>query len=100
MLDSSLALDIWTTIAGFLEILDLYSLLTTDKEIHSTADQDVIYEQFAKRKFPLYLLDRSVYEDSWKKLDQDDNAKNGYYRLQLDVFPFGQDMAVQYFMST
>jgi hypothetical protein len=85
MLDSSLPLDVWTTIAGFLEILDLYSLLTTNKQIHSTVDQDAIYEQFAKRKFPLYLLDRSVYDNSWKKLLQDDNAKNGYYRLQLNA---------------
>jgi hypothetical protein len=88
MLDSSLPLDIWSTINGFLEILDLYSLLTTSKEIHSTVDQDVIYEQFAKRKFPLYLLDTSVYEKSWKKLVQDDNAKNGYYRLQLNAPSF------------
>jgi hypothetical protein len=63
MLNSSLPLDIWATIAGFLEIIDLYSLLTTNKEINTTVDQDVIYEQFAKRKFPLYLLDTSVYEN-------------------------------------
>jgi hypothetical protein len=88
MMDSSLPFDIWTTIAGFLEILDLCSLLTTNKEIHSTVDQDDIYAQFAKRKFPLYLLDRSVYNNSWKKLLQDDNAKNGYYRLQLNALTF------------
>jgi hypothetical protein len=92
MLNSSLPLDIWTTIAGFLEIIDLYSLLTTNKEINTTVDQDVIYEQFAKRKFPLYLLDTSVYENSWKTLLQDDNAKNGYYRLQLNAVSFRYSM--------
>jgi hypothetical protein len=85
MLNAPLPLDIWTNITGFLEILDLYSLLTTNKEINTTVDQDVIYEQFAKRKFPLYLLDTSVYENSWKTLLQHDNARNGYYRLQLNA---------------
>jgi hypothetical protein len=42
VLDSSLPFDVWTTIAGFLEILDLYSLLMTNKETYSTVDQDVI----------------------------------------------------------
>lgn len=97
MLNSSLPLDIWTTIAGFLVVLDLYNLLATNKEIHSTVDQDVIYEQFAKRKFPLYLLDRSVYENSWKKLVQDDNARNGYYRLQLNAVSFWRRNSNQMF---
>jgi hypothetical protein len=88
-LDSSLPLDIWTTIVGFLERTDLYGLLTTNKQIHSTIDQDVIYEHFAKRKFPLHLLDISRYDNSsWKELLQDDNAKNGYYRMQLNAVSF------------
>jgi hypothetical protein len=90
MLNPSLPLDIWTAIATFLERLDLYSLLTTNKEIHSMVDQDVICEQFAQRKFPLYLLDLSLYENSWKMLLQDDNAKNGYYRLQVNAVSFSQ----------
>jgi hypothetical protein len=53
-------------------------------------DQDVIYEHFAKRKFPLHLLDVSLYESSsWKTLVKDDNAKNGYYRLQLNAVSYG-----------
>jgi hypothetical protein len=98
MLDSSLPFDIWTTIVGFLELADLYGLLTTNKQIRSIIDQDVIYEQFAKRKYPLHLLDRSVYENSsWKELVQDDNAKNGYYRLQLNAVSFSRDNSGQRF---
>lgn len=97
MLNSSLPLDIWTAIAGFLERLDLYSLLTTNKQIHSTVDQDVIYEQFAKRKFPFHLLDISLYENSWKMLLQDDNARNGYYRLQLNAVTFSLGNSDQMF---
>jgi hypothetical protein len=79
-------LDIWCSVVGFLELADLCGLLTTDKQIHSTINQDVIYEHFAKRKFPLHLLDISRYENSsWKELLQDDNAKNGYYRMQLNA---------------
>ena len=55
MLDSSLPLDIWSNIVGFLEkAADLSSSLATNKEIHSTLDQDFIYEQSAKRRFPLH----------------------------------------------
>jgi hypothetical protein len=86
MLDSSLPLDIWSCVVGFLELADLSSLLTTSKQIHSTSDQDVIYEHLAKGKFPLHPLDVSLCESSsWKTLLQDDNAKNGCYRLQLNA---------------
>jgi hypothetical protein len=59
-------------------------LTTTNKEILSTVDQDLNYDQFAGRQFPLYLMDTSIYENSWKELVQDDNTKNGCYRLQLN----------------
>jgi hypothetical protein len=95
MLDSSLPLDIWSCVVGFLEIADLSSLLTTSKQIH---DQDVIYEHLAKRRFPLHLLDVSLYENSsWKTLLHDDNAKNGYYRLQLNAVSCSRNNSDQRF---
>ena len=44
-----------------------------------------IYEQFAQRKFPLHLLDISVYNKFWKSLLQDDVSKNGTYWVQLNT---------------
>ena len=58
MLDSSLPLDTWTVIVGFLELADLSILFRTNNKILSTLiDLDAIYEQFAKRKFPLHFID-------------------------------------------
>ena len=86
LLDScSLPFDVWSAILDFLQVSDLYGLVATNKEIRSIVDQDNTYERLAKHKFPLQLLDITHYEnDSWKKLLQDDNAKNGYYRLELN----------------
>jgi hypothetical protein len=89
MLDSSLPLDVWTTIVGVLEAADLCGSLTTNKQIHSTSDQDIFCEHFAKLKFPLHLLDISSCENSsWKKSVQDDDAKNGQCRLELNAASF------------
>jgi hypothetical protein len=57
----SLLSDIWSNLAGFLEVADFFhSLLTTSKQIHSTVDQDIIYEEkFAKRKLLIRKLDIS-----------------------------------------
>jgi hypothetical protein len=63
MLDSSLPLDIWTAIAGFLEVADLSSLLRTNKKILSTLDRDVIYEQFAA--FPATTRNGTSSMENW-----------------------------------
>jgi hypothetical protein len=88
MLDLSLPLDVWSAILEFLQVSDLYGLMATNKEIFSIVDQDSTYDRLAKRKFPLQLLDITQYENSWKKLLQDDNAKNGYYRLELNALSY------------
>jgi hypothetical protein len=90
MLDScSLPLDVWSVILDFLQVSDLYGLLATNKEIRSVVDQESTYERLAKHKFPMPLLDITQYENnSWKKLLQDDNAKNGYYRLELNALSY------------
>jgi hypothetical protein len=89
MLDScSLPLDVWSAILDFLQVSDLYGLVATNKEIRSIVDQDSTYERLAKRKFPVQLLDITQYDNSWKKLLQDDNAKNGYYRLELNAVSY------------
>jgi hypothetical protein len=73
----------------------LLALQLADDQHHN---QDVIYEHFAKRKFPLHLLDISLYEySSWKTLLQDDNAKNGYYRLQLNAVSCSRNTGDQMF---
>jgi hypothetical protein len=81
MLGSSLPFYVWGAILGFLQVSDLYGLLTTNKDVRSIVDQESVYEQLAKRKFPSHLISRNVYP-SWKALVQDDNAENGFYRLQ------------------
>jgi hypothetical protein len=88
MLVSSFPLDVWTAILMFLELANLSTLLTTNKKIHST--RVVVYKQFAKCKFPLLLLDISVYKNPWKKLLQDHNSKNGIYQLQLNTVSFSR----------
>lgn len=50
---SSLPFDIWSTILGFLEVSDLHgSMLGTNKHLRSIVDQEGVYEQMVKRKFP------------------------------------------------
>jgi hypothetical protein len=83
MLVSSFPSDVWTSILMFLELADLSTLFSTNKKSHST--QDFILKQFALSKFPFLLLDISVYKNSWKKLLQDHNSKNGIYQLQLNT---------------
>ena len=81
----SLPLDVWSAILDFLQVSDLYGMVATNKEIRSIVDRDSTYERLAKHKFPIQLLDITQYEDdSWKKLLQNDNAKNGYYRMELN----------------
>jgi hypothetical protein len=85
----SLPLDVWSAILDFLQVSDLYGLVVTNKEIRSIVDQDSTYELLAKRRFPIELLDITQYENnSWKKLLEDDNAKNGYYRLELNAISY------------
>jgi hypothetical protein len=91
MMDSSsslkLPLDIWRATLNFLSVPDQINLSWTSKEILSTIEQTGIFQAHAKRKFPLHLLDVAKYDHSWLKLVQNDNAKNGYYRLQLNHTP-------------
>jgi hypothetical protein len=84
---SSLPLDIWRATLEFLTIPDQISFAWTSKEIFSMMEQTGVMEAYAKSKFPLPLLDLAQYNHSWLQLVQHDNAKNGYYRLQLHHRP-------------
>jgi hypothetical protein len=81
-------LDVWSAILDFLQVSDLYGLVATNKELHSMVDQEGVYQRLAKRKFPIQFLDITQYDNSWKQLLQDDNAKNGYYRLELNAVSY------------
>ena len=100
MMDSSLPLDIWRATLDFLSIPDQISLSWTSKDILSTIEQTGVFEAHAKSKFPLHLLDIAQYNHSWLKLVQHDNAKNGYYRLQLNHHPLQFGLTHGFFFRT
>ena len=94
MLNATLPLDIWISIIECLEVFDFLNLLALNRDIHSIVDRDLVYERLARRKFPTSTLELSYGNanapplpnhpyQSWKELLKDDNARNGYYQLDL-----------------
>ena len=63
-------------VVDYLDLNDTKNLLTTCKQIKLVVDDDIVYRKYANRRFPKHLLDVSAYDESWKALLRDDNARN------------------------
>jgi hypothetical protein len=73
--------DVLCVVLEFATRADLGSLISTNKKLRAMLDDELVYEQLARRKYPPNTLDVSRYR-SWKELLKDDNAKNGAYMLK------------------
>jgi len=80
-----LPLDVWFHIGDYLELRDLPNILVVNRAFHQLFDQEGMFAQFARRKFPPQTLKISSYHGSWKQLLKDDNAENGFYLRTMFV---------------
>jgi hypothetical protein len=73
--------DVLCVVLEFVTRPDLGNLISTNKKLQAMLDDELVYEHFARHKYPSNTLVVSRYR-SWKELLKDDNAKNGAYMLQ------------------
>ncbi len=87
----TLPLDVSYHVVDFLEVKDIPCLLAANRSFRQLFDQEEVFEQFARRKFPAETLRASSYEGSWKQLLRDDNSKNGLYLRRMFVLSEWRD---------
>lgn len=75
--------DAWLHFLPFVTIADVASLMRTCTTVRRTlvSMEDIIWRLFAELTYPAETLLVQQYDNSWKDLLQDDNAKGGFYML-------------------
>jgi hypothetical protein len=75
--------DLWLDIVPFVNVVDVASLLTTCTTLTKTlkSKECAICRLLAERKYPEETLHVDQYDNSWRDLLEDDNAKGGVYVL-------------------
>mmetsp|Transcript_30875 Transcript_30875/g.51010 ORF Transcript_30875/g.51010 Transcript_30875/m.51010 type:complete len:275 (+) Transcript_30875:23-847(+) len=81
---SALPVDLWWHLLPFVSLLDATSLMSTCKKVEAVISDDSVYRIFAEQKYPADTLQPDEhYDQSWRRLLQDDNAKGGCYVLKI-----------------